>query len=60
MNLNEQSTSKTPEELMIDLFKMQNKIIGLNYEVIESLIELYPNDLELGKEIRRIYNQLNK
>lgn len=60
MNLNEQSTSKTHEELMIDLFKMQNKIIGLNYEVIESLIELYPNDLELGKEIRRIYNQLNK
>lgn len=60
MNLNEQSTNKTPEQLMIELFKMQNKIIGLNYEVIESLIELYPNDLELGKEIRRIYNQLNK
>ena len=60
MNLNEQSTSKTPEELMIELFKMQNKIIGLNYEVVESLIDLYPNDLELGKEIRRIYNQLNK
>lgn len=60
MNLKEQSTNKTPEQLMIELFKMQNKIIGLNYEVVESLVELYPNDLELGKEIRRIYNQLSK
>jgi hypothetical protein len=57
MNLNEQSTN--PEELMIELFKIQNRIIGLNYDVIEQLILLYPNDADLGKEIRRIYNKLN-
>jgi len=44
---------------MIELFKIQNRIIGLNYDVIESLIILYPNDADLGKEIRRIYNKLN-
>lgn len=58
MNLKEPSTNL--EEMFLELWKLQSQEIAFNYDVIEQLILLYPNDDELGKEIRRIYNQLNK